>query len=235
MNCEDILELAPLYLSGELDEAERARFRAHLAGCWNCARMVARQEQMDALLRDAFASDLSQPAAALKSIQKTRSVRLLTAGAIAATIAAAAILGIRILRPSSVFSDAAEDHRVEVVNHQPRRWRTDPAEIQKIAQHYGFSEVGVLTAVLPGYKLEHAKMCGIAGKPALHLVYTNGNQEFSVFVLRRTGLSTENFRDVSLDHQHLTAFENDRFDTIVTTAGSSMECLELARLASTVL
>ena len=124
---------------------------------------------------------------------------------------------------------------MEVVNHQPRRWRTDPAEIQKIAQRYGFSEVGALTAVLPGYKLEHAKMCGIAGKPALHLVYTNGTQEFSVFVLRRAGLWTENFRDVSLDQQHLTAFENDRFDTIVTTAGSSVQCLELARLASTVL
>ena len=37
MNCREIEEIAPLYLSGEMEEDRRAMFRAHLAQCRNCA------------------------------------------------------------------------------------------------------------------------------------------------------------------------------------------------------
>jgi anti-sigma factor RsiW len=236
MNCKDVAELAPLYLSGEIEDRRRDLFQAHLAECRNCAGQLATQVTLDARLRDAFSSDLPDTAALNQSVHgriaRERGRRRALVAATAAVLLFAAGLGYRSFRPASLFSDAARDHRMEVMERQPRRWRTDPAEIDRLAARYGLSN---LAATAPaGFRLEHAKMCGIDGKPALHLVYTSGIQEFSVYVRIGAG-SARSLRAVSVGSEHLASFQTDRLEAVIVTAGSSAECQQFARLAAGIL
>jgi anti-sigma factor RsiW len=232
MNCKDIAELAPLYVSGELERGQADPFRAHLAECRSCAAQVQQLVAMDARLRDAFSSDLPDAARIEQSVRgRISRERWIMLAAAAAALVFASILGYRALRPESLFADAARDHRLEVVEHQPRHWRTDPAEIEKLAARYGLSNMAVAPV---GYRLEHAKMCGLDGKPALHLVYSNSAQEFSVFVQMRTS-SAEGLRAANVESENVAAFQTDRLKGVVVTAGSSGDCLEFTRFAERLL
>ncbi len=228
MNCREIEEFAPLYLSGEMEESQRLAFRAHLAQCRSCGVEMDLQIALDARLRDAGSMELPDARAIERSVHgrivRQRAWRFTSAAAVALF---AAFLGYRALRPSRVYADAALDHRLEVIEHQPRRWRSDPAEIEKLAARYELSDVSALAPA--GYRLEHAKMCGLDGKPALHLVYTNGRQEISLFVRSQMGSD----RGVHATGA-VASFDNDRME-IIATGGSSGECLEFARFASRVL
>jgi anti-sigma factor RsiW len=231
MNCRDIEEFAPLYLSGEMDEGQRAQFRAHLAQCRSCAAEIERQIALDARLGNAISLELPDAAAVQRSVRgRIAAQRYRRFAAVAAIAVLAVVLGYRELRPHSaarLYADAALDHRMEVTEHQPRRWRTDPAEIEKLAGRYELSNVAALAP--EGYRLEHAKMCGIDGKPALHLVYANGSQEVSLFVRSKSGgeKGLHSTGDVA-------SFQNDRVE-IVAVGGSRGECLEFAQVASRVL
>lgn len=238
MTCRDIAEFAPLYLSGDLEQDQRALFDAHLAQCRNCAAQMDRQLAMDARLRDAI-SVLPNVTAIQQAVRARiaaeRSRRWTLAAAVAASILLTVVVSYRILRPTPparLFTDAAQDHHLEVVEHQPRRWRTDPAEIDRLAARYDLQ--GVVTTLAPsGYHLEHAKMCGLDGKPALHLVYTNGIQEFSVFVQRQeANVKDKTVHALNVGPERLASFQTARFETIVATDGSSGECLQFARLAA---
>lgn len=229
MNCREIGELAPLYLSGEMGQSDRDLFRAHLAQCMSCASELERQAALDARVREA----LELPDAALV----TRAVRghiarkrIWRVAAVAAAILIAFVASWE-LRPKPVarlYADAALDHRLEVMEHQPRRWRSDPAEIERLAARYQLHDAAALAP--EGYRLEHAKMCGIDGKPALHLVYTNGNREYSVFVRARSEDSVP--AAVRIGAEQLASIRTDRLEAIVVSAGTSAECSELARSAS---
>jgi anti-sigma factor RsiW len=235
MNCADIEEFAPLYLSGELEEGRRAQFVAHLAQCRGCAVEMEQQARWDAQLRQA-STELPDAAAVERSVRVSiLRLRAWRFAAVAAVVVLAAILGYRVLRPepvSRLYADAALDHRLEVMEHQPRRWRSDPAEIEKLAARYKLPDVAALAPA--GYRLEHAKMCGIDGKPALHLVYTNGSREFSVYVRGRTA-GDGALRAVKVGTEHLAAFQTDRVEAVIATDGSSGECLQFARFAERVL
>jgi anti-sigma factor RsiW len=230
MNCREIEEIAPLYLSGELEEDRRALFRAHLAQCRSCAVEMDRQVAFDARVLDAV-SEMPDATAVGRAVRR-RIVRerVLRFAAVAAAVVFAAFLGYWALRPAPVsrlYADAALDHRLEVMEHQPRRWRTDPAEIDKLAARY---ELTNLAALAPeGYRLEHAKMCGIDGKPALHLVYTDGRREVSVYLRIRDG-GEKGLREVSVGLEHLAGFGTERLEAVVV-GGSIGECLEFARVA----
>jgi hypothetical protein len=233
MNCSEIAELEPLFLSGEMPAEERDSFRAHLAGCRNCAVNVERQQALDRGLRDAFSlPDVSSLQQSVRhQIARKRSSRIAMITAAAAAVLFAVFLGYR-LRPGDVLSDAARDHRLEVMEHQPRRWKTDPAEIQKLAARFALADPS--TSASTNYHLERAKMCGLAGQPALHLVYSNGVREFSVYVRTRTAADRDP-RAVRLGSENLATLQTDRLEAVVVTAGSSSECLEFSRFAATVL
>lgn len=229
MNCREIEEIAPLYLSGELEDDQRALFGAHLAQCRSCAAEMAGQVALDARVLDAVAEMPDATAvqgSVRRRIARERGWRIVAA---AAAVVFAAFLGYRALRPvpvSRVYADAALDHRLEVMEHQPRRWRTDPMEIGKLAARYELTDLAALAP--EGYRLEHAKMCGLDGKPALHLVYTDGRREFSVFVRARAG-GEKGLREVSVGSEHLAGFGTERLEAVVA-GGSGGECLEFARV-----
>jgi len=186
---------------------------------------------LDARLRHAVSTELPDVSAVERSVcGRIRAERAWRIAAVAAAVLLAAFLGYRALRPvSRLYIDAALDHRLEVMEHQPRRWRSDPAEIEKLAARFELSNVGALAPA--GYRLEHAKMCGIDGKPALHVVYTNGSQEFSLYIRVRSG-SDKVLHAVSLGSEHLAAFQTDRLEAVVATGGSSGDCLQFARFAA---
>lgn len=250
MNCKDIAELAPLYLSGEISGAiyasQHDRFHAHLAECRNCTAQLERQVALDTRLRDAFSSELPDASTLEQSVRariaRDRSRRWTLVAASAAAVLFAALLGYRMLQPDRLFPDrlfydAARDHRMEVVEHQPRRWRTDPADIGKLTARYGLSNLSLIAPA--GYRLERAKMCGLDGAAALHLVYTNGAQEFSFYVRTRTGaadgLLAKSLRTKSVGSENLARFQTDRLEAVIVTAGSSEECLQFAHIAAGVL
>jgi anti-sigma factor RsiW len=232
MNCREIEEFAPLYLSGEMEESQRAQFRAHLAQCRSCAAEMDRQVALDVGLRDAVSRELPDATRVERSVRGRIVRRRMWRFAAAAAILMAVLVGHRALRTDSVsrlYADAALDHRLEVMEQQPRRWRSDRNEIEKLAARYELSNVGALAP--PGYRLEHAKMCGIDGKPALHLVYTNGSREVSVYVRTRSK-GDKALREVHVGSEELVGFQTDRLEAVVATAGSSGECLEFARFAA---
>jgi anti-sigma factor RsiW len=238
MNCKEIGELAPLHLSGELEGDQRDLFHQHLATCWICTRAMEQQAALDSRLRDVVScepSDTTRIERSVRSQIHAARVRHWSIAAAAAAILIAAVLGYRSLRLGSaerLYADAALDHRLEVMEHQPRRWRSDPAELAKLEERYEISSVNSLAPA--GYHLEHAKMCGLAGQPALHLVYTNGVQEFSVFVRRRVGI-VKALRTVTIGTEQLAAFETHRFEAVVATNASSEQCLQFAHKAASVL
>src|ERR1700722_4263788 len=234
MNCADIEELAPLYLSGEMEESQRRVVRAHLAQCRICASEIDRQMALDARLRHAVSTELPDSVGVERSVRgRIRVERAWRFAAVAAAVLLAVFLGYRALRPvSRLYIDAALDHRLEVMEHQPRRWRSDPAEIEKLASRFALPDVGALAPA--GYRLEHAKMCGIDGKPALHLVYSNGREELSFYIRARTG-GDKALHAFTVGSEHLAAFQTDRLEAIVATGGSGGECLQFARFAAHVL
>jgi len=232
MNCKEIEEFAPLYLSGELEEDRKVLLHTHLAECRSCAQQMEQHAALDARLRKALCAGLPDAGALERSVSrriaKERSRRWMLA---AAGLVVGALTKYRGFWPDSLYDDAALDHRQEVMEHQPRHWRTDAAEIEKLAARYQLRDVAALAPA--GYRLEHAKMCGLEGRPALHLVYTNGVQEVSLFVRSQTGrgrgVSATGVGDV-----HLASFQNDRVQ-IIASGGTTGDCLQFVRQAASVL
>jgi anti-sigma factor RsiW len=242
MNCREIEDIAPLYLSGELSQNEQKMFEAHLSACRSCTAEIRQQVALDARIRGSFAADLPEGTALERTVRarvRRERVRRFAIGAVAAAaLLVGAVLGYRALRPERLYLDAALDHRVEVMEHQQRRWRTDPADIEKAAQRYELSDAAALAGSLApqGYRLEHAKVCGIDGKPALHLVYTDGNHEFSVYVRHAAGITKGNaIRTVSVGAEHLAGFRGNHLEAVIATTGTSGECLQWAKFAQAVL
>jgi hypothetical protein len=136
-------------------------------------------------------------------------------------------------RGPGVYAELARDHRREVVEQQPRRWRTEPAEIAALAKRYGVSAAMVSGFAPAGYRLEHAKTCAMGGQPILHLVYTNGSKQFSLYVRQRSGEKAP--VTMNIDSEQVATFSNHGFEAAIVMVGSGPECLEWARRAAGIL
>src|SRR5271168_5289204 len=115
MNCRDIEEFGPLYLSGELEEGQRALFRAHLAQCRSCASAMDRHIAMDGQIRRADLAELPDAGVVERSVRgRISRERAWRVAAVAAAVVFASALGYWALRPAPVaklYADAALDHR----------------------------------------------------------------------------------------------------------------------------
>jgi anti-sigma factor RsiW len=259
MNCSDINELAPLYVAGELAAVRAAEFDAHLKTCSSCFRELETQARLDARLREVLLAedmDISRVnrrireliggeslEAAVKSVGRTHGNRWMTA---AMGIAAAFLLlvaGYLLVpgRVSRVYADAADDHQTEVVDHSPRRWISDPGQIEALAQKQGI-DVAVPAELASGYHLERAKICWLDGRPYLHLVYSDGVREFSLFLRARNGEKITGairgfsngrlLRECASGSDHLSSFRTSHLSAVVATEQSAAASLQFAKLAS---
>lgn len=233
MTCREFLEIAPVYLSGELEGRELARVHGHLAECGSCAREMEREAELDRRMREEMSGELRDASAIQESVREQigaeKARRWAIGAAAAAGILFTVVMGYRAMKPERVFADAAADHRAEVMEHKPRRWRNEPAEIEKLVARYELRDVARLAP--GGYRLERAKICGIEGQPALHLVYMNGEREVSVYIRTGKGAAAA-IHLVSLGSEQLAEIRTGRVEAIVATGGSTEECLEFARVAA---
>ena len=234
MTCAEVTDLAPLYLSGELAGAERNRFAAHLAACLACRREIEQQASVDERLVRALGRDLPDTTRLEQRVRNRiaaeRSRRRWVAAGVAAAIAG--IYGLVSLASTPrMYADAARDHRVEVVEQQPRRWRSGPAGIEPLAAQSGLTFAQAAALAPAGYSLERAKICGLDGQRMLHLVFANGTLQYSVYVRPHQGAKRD-IRMIRRDSEQVAAFETGRFTAVVVLAGSAAECETLAKVTS---
>jgi anti-sigma factor RsiW len=241
MNCSDISELTPLYIAGELDSTRSAAFDAHLKVCPACMRELETQARLDARLREVLLAeelDVSRVNRRIRELiaadspvglvpqLRPGSSRWVTAvmGIAASLLVLAAGYLLLPNRVAPVYADAARDHQWEVVDQQPRHWLTDPVKIAELAQQQGISD-SVPLALTSGYHLERAKICRLDGRLFLHVVYSDGRREFSLFLRPRDG-------------QHLAGMirgvANGRLLHFCDAGGERLSSFQTARLTAVV-
>ncbi len=258
MNCAEIAELAPLYVAGELDTKRAAEFDAHLKTCSSCFRELETQARLDARLREVLLAEdvdvrrvnrriremlaTESLEAVIKSVESCRN-RWTTAamGIAAAFLLAAAGLLLIPGRVAQVYADAAEDHQSEVVDHAPRPWSSDPAKIESLARAEGIS-TAIPVALASGYRLERGKICFLDDRRYLHLAYTDGTHEFSLFLRTRDGekigapirglANGRLLRECASGGDHLASFRTSHLTAVVATEQSAAASLQYAKLAS---
>lgn len=206
MTCDEVQIQAPLYLSGEMTGRERRAVQSHLNTCSECHESLEAMRLLDCRVRSAFRRQAPQP---------------LQWAAVAALVAMSLISGSRMSR---IFGDAARDHRTEVARGAPRRWKTSRADVDALFVRFG--KPGGRIEV-PGYQLLRAKICGLAGKRVLHLVYSDGKAVYSVF-LTTDRIPRQEFRD---ETESVAGFGKG----VVVTDGSGKDCRQMAEAAAAVL
>ena len=146
-------------------------------------------------------------------------------------------------RLAEVCSDAANDHRTEVVNSEPRQWLSDPAKIAMLALRQGIPSTTVPTQALGDYRLARGRLCFLDRHIFLHLVYSNGRQEVSLYLRSRDGLlQGSSFLNAGqeipvaragADRAHVASFETPSLTAVVVASASSGAALQFAQAVST--
>ena len=136
-------------------------------------------------------------------------------------------------QPSQICSDAARDHLREIVRHEPRPWTSDPARIDALGRRLGLAPAFSGFAV-PGYRLDRGKICLLHGNLFLHLVYSNGTREFSLFLAheaaRDGGLYEKEF-----DGEHIASIDSNQTRAVIVTTESQAAARSLVQSAAQVL
>jgi anti-sigma factor RsiW len=240
MNCHDIRDLEPLYLSGELDVSSRQSVNAHLKSCVTCNREINEQIRLDsrlaAVLAGAKIDSRRVEQHVRMAIASERRVHRWWAGAAIATVVAGIVSVSFFVRwkaapAPALFAEAARDHRVEVIEKQPRHWRVAPSDIENVTVRHGLTYAQASSLAAAGYKLERAKNCGIEGQRTLHLVFGNGAREYSLYVRSDTARHAP-IRVVHQKDEEVGAVETGHFRAIVVTSGSQSECETLIKMAA---
>ena len=124
---------------------------------------------------------------------------------------------------------ADEDHQREIVNGEPRRWLSDVAAIQSLAQKQGVPVSAISALATTGYRLERARLCFLKKHIFLHLVYTKDGSEYSVYLRPPSGLFEGSVRG----EQTLAYFETNRVTAVFVSRGA--DALAFARAGARVL
>jgi anti-sigma factor RsiW len=194
MNCSYFEQVTDAYLSGEIEGPE---WRVHLDNCPDCAAKLRSESDFDLVVKQAVHSDRLQTRqieahvrAAIRQSHPiwSRPIMVMFRNGIAAMIVfgtlAIASLGYargRIDR-SAICVDAADDHQEEVVGKAPRKWRSDANEIAALSQRIA-GDPSIPQRIAPaGYQLIGARVCLLHGKRYMHLDYSDGSKEISLFV-----------------------------------------------------
>jgi len=256
MDCNQIAELTPLYLSAELDRERAAQFDAHLKSCPSCMKEFEEQARLDTRVREAVTSEPVDVSGVERHVRRQigkagvaavlRRRWVMAAAGIAAVIVLAAGAYRLLMGPvPRVYADAAHDHHIEVIELQPRHWSSDLDHVDALADKQGIPRSAVTALGSGPYRFERGKLCFIDHRIFLHVVYTDGTGEYS-FYLRQRGMEslpgrareTDNGRAVHVSHigsERVASFQTDQLTVMVVTDQSSDNALHAARFAATTL
>ena len=242
MNCKEIDQNATFYFSHELNPEQSAEFLAHLDDCPSCAARVRQQQELDHLLRSTVLNQEMDTRALEFRIRRELSSapkrpilfprRLALIAAALFLVGAVGFLSSNWLRAtreaSAICADAIVDHRVEVVENAPRKWSSDLARIASASQRIVGAEVNPEKLAPSGYHFERARICSLQDKRYVHIVFSNGTQEVSMFVRTRDVLSTRAlswwgnsrlYQDV-LGNTNVVRFDGQRFSFVMVGDGN---------------
>ena len=241
-----------------------AEFDSHLRGCSSCSAEIEQQKDWDTLLRDGVLAEEIDPSAVNLRVRQTiqaahqakspsqfpaRSYRLwIPAAAAVILLALIATVGYRHWfggAVAPVYAAVVNDHQVEVVERARRPWVSDYAVIQLMAARQGVSE-GAFAALAPqNYRLDRGKICPLAGNVYLHLVYTDGTHELSVFLhqgemaplpgVSRGSADGKVLRAATIGPDYLAAFRSGSLTALIVTDQSAPAALDAARSVARVL
>ena len=201
MNCSEVQYYGPLYHSGELEEPFLQDFEQHMEACASCEETIRREQATDNALRllsDEPVDTTRVREEILVNIQKdltpknqSRITWWQGIGGMAALLAIT-VVAFFALRPSAplpltIYRDAADDHRAEVVEHMKLRWAQDDASILSLLKTVGATEELTQQITPAGFHLERARVCKLLSHRYVHLVYTDGTREVSYFLRAREG------------------------------------------------
>jgi anti-sigma factor RsiW len=201
MNCSEVQYYGPLYHSGELEEPFLQDFQQHMEACTSCEETIRREQATDNALRllsDEPVDTTRVREEILVSIQKDltpknqyRITWWQGIGGMAALLTVTVVTFL-VLRPSAplpltIYRDAADDHRAEVVEHMKLRWAQDDASILSLLKTVGATEELTQQITPAGFHLERARVCKLLSHRYVHLVYTDGTREVSYFLRSREG------------------------------------------------
>ena len=238
MNCAAVLNLAPLYLTGELEAERAAELAAHIKDCASCAWELGQQKAFDATLREAvLAEDVD-------SSRVERNVRLVVGEPVGqasgrrwmfalAGFAALLLVVVFLMRARPVYAAAAKDHRLEIVELQPRKWSTDRASIAALAQRQGVPDSAIDGIAPAGYHLAQGKLCFLDGRIFLHLVYLNEAGKVSVFL--RPADRVEGMHAESHGAEHVAGFQDRKLSALFVTEQSGDAAMQFARSAAAII
>src|SRR5579859_8154294 len=196
MICSYYEQVTDAYLSGEIENPE---WRSHLDECPNCAAKLRAESDFDLVIRHAVNEERVQTrqleahvrSAIRKSQPWNRPVFVMLRYAVAASVVfgtlAIATFGYAKARVdrSAVCVDAVDDHQEEIVGKAPRKWKSDMKAVEALSQKMT-GDPTVAEHVAPtGYHLIGARICVLHGKSYMHLDYSDGNNEISLFVRRQ--------------------------------------------------
>jgi hypothetical protein len=252
LNCSEILPLLPAYLEGELDSRRAAEFDAHFQTCASCLEELEWQAQVDARVRDAVLSEPIDIADLDRLIrqnlsaelhrnarQQFESVRRRWAAATISVVAILLLLGVGYhnlfgQRAAGVYAAAAADHRVEIVEQQPRAWFTNPPQIEGLAESQGVPPAAVQVFASGTYHLDRGKLCWLDGRIFLHLGFSAGARRFSLYLRPREvgGLPPGALDSMNAGSEHVAAFQTSRLAAIVVTSEPGDAAPQFAQFAS---
>jgi anti-sigma factor RsiW len=238
MNCAAVLNLAPLYLTGELEPERAGEVAAHIKNCASCAWELGQQKALDAVVRETvLAEDVD-------SSRVEHSVRLVVGEAVGpgsarrwmfamAGLAAVLLLAVFLMRARPVYAAAATDHRLEIVELQPRQWSTDRTAIAALAQRQGVSEAAIDRIAPAGYHLAQGKLCFLDGKIFLHLVYASDAGKVSVFL--RPADRVEAVHAERHGAEYAAGFQDRNVSAVFVTEQSGDAAMRFAKSAAAII
>jgi anti-sigma factor RsiW len=179
-----------------MGEIESPEWRNHLTICPACAGKLREEADFDLILRHAVNEERLQTrqleshvrAAIRKSMPWNRPLMVMVRYGIAAAVVFATVaLGTigyakgRIDR-NAICVDAVDDHQEEIVGKAPRKWRSNGPELQMLATKVAVDPTIPDRIAPAGYHLVGARICDLHGKRYMHLDYSDGTNEVSLFV-----------------------------------------------------
>jgi hypothetical protein len=233
MRCHEAERLLAPQFADCLDAATQHELALHLDACPACRARLQQEYELDRLVVSAVNRDV--PSVNALTLRIAQQVNRKPAGresvlqwrwpAFAGAAALVLVFAIALFRFNSsnpmhlLCADAIDDHRTEVVLHEPRHWQTTPAGIAELARRTVSRAVPQSVSGLP---LEKARICGLLDATALHLVYGKGAEEVSVFLMPRQQLPTKSLPSGAAALVHRIHQEHDAGIFVASFADSSL-------------